>query len=128
MFHKKFNEKDIKFKNYQYNGETRSKFQTSIAELVKSLYPNYIILVDYPIGEKHLSLDIFLPRLNLAIEVDGRQHYKFNKFFHSDIRSFKRQKQNDQYKDNWCISNGIKLIRINNENITQQELFKKINE
>ena len=123
MFKKR--NKDIKFKKYRYNGESRSKFQKKITELIKEIYPTYEILTEYPIGFNKLKLDIFIPRIGMAVEADGPQHGKFNKFFHLDINGFKRQKQNDNDKEIWCIKNNIKLIRVKKE-VSKEELMNLI--
>jgi hypothetical protein len=45
------------------------------------------------------------------IEYDGKQHYEPNNYFGGED-SFKYTQQNDQIKNNYCINNNIKLIRI----------------
>lgn len=62
---------------------------------------------------KPLELDLYLPQLSLAIEIQGPQHFK-------DVYgSNARLKQNDQTKKDWCEKNGIKLIWMNWEGINQ---------
>lgn len=59
-----------------------------------------------------LKFDFFLPKHNILIEHDGRQHFDHNRFFHVDKESFKYQKEKDQTKNQYCLENHIKLIRI----------------
>jgi len=63
---------------------------------------------------KTLKLDFFLPELNTAIEFDGIQHSKPINHFGGKEAFLKRQLY-DLYKDQWCMDNCIKLIRINHE-------------
>lgn len=58
-----------------------------------------------------LPFDFYLPKLNICIEADGIQHIKAYKFFGGEEK-FKTLKKHDKIKDNYCLSNNIKLIRI----------------
>ena len=55
-----------------------------------------------------LPFDFYLPDYNLCIEFDGEQHYnpKFGK------ENFKKTREHDKIKNNYCKSNNIKLLRI----------------
>ena len=56
----------------------------------------------------------------MCIEYDGIQHFKAIECF-GGIKSFKEQKIKDKIKNNFCISNNIKLIRIRyDENILEK--------
>lgn len=57
-----------------------------------------------------LPFDFYLPDYNMCIEFDGKQHYISNKYFGED--SFQKLKINDEIKNNYCLSNNIRLIRI----------------
>lgn len=60
-----------------------------------------------------LSFDFYLEcdSLKIAIEFDGIQHYRPVKAFGGEER-FKIQKKRDSLKNEFCIKNNIKLIRI----------------
>lgn len=55
------------------------------------------------------SLDIYFPNLNIAIEYQGKQHYKPIEFFGGQER-FEYQKDSDKIKISLCEKNNIKLI------------------
>lgn len=59
----------------------------------------------------YLPFDFYLPNLNTCIEFDGVQHFGPNKFFDKTY-SFKDRKRNDKIKNDFCVENYIKLIRI----------------
>jgi very-short-patch-repair endonuclease len=63
-----------------------------------------------------LSFDFYLPKQNMLIEYDGRQHFMPVNFYGcSDEKAQKTyfdSKQNDAIKDKYCIENNIQLIRI----------------
>lgn len=58
-----------------------------------------------------LPFDFYLPKYNICIEFDGKQHYKLDSFNHrlSDLMD---RKYIDNIKTNYCKMNSIKLIRI----------------
>lgn len=59
---------------------------------------------------KKYRLDFFLPELNLAIEVQGEQHEKFNNFFYSSKLEFAKARGRDLLKKQWCDINNITMI------------------
>lgn len=72
------------------------------------------------IYKKPLIFDFWLPDFNLCIEYDGIQHYKPIKIFGGDD-ALNLQILKDNIKNEFCIINSIKLIRISYKD------FKKIN-
>jgi hypothetical protein len=60
-----------------------------------------------------LEFDLYLPKLNLAIEIQGPQH--FQEVYGCNARL----QENDQYKKNWCNAKHIKLVWMNWEGITK---------
>jgi hypothetical protein len=58
-----------------------------------------------------LRFDFYLPKLNVAIEVDGIQHRESVAMFGGD-KTFEYIKFLDSIKDKYCLDNGIKLIRL----------------
>jgi len=74
-----------------------------------------------------MTLDFYNANKKLAIEVDGNQHYKFNKFFHSNSRqNFLSQLQRDEKKEYFCEINQIRLVRILEKDILDQDLLKRL--
>lgn len=62
---------------------------------------------DSCINKRFLRFDFYLPKFNICIEYDGKQHFlKESKFYSEDIII------NDQIKNEYCIENNINLIRI----------------
>ena len=49
----------------------------------------------------------------VAIEVQGKQHYSFNKFFHANSRmNYLASIKRDSQKYQWLETNNIKLIEV----------------
>jgi len=61
--------------------------------------------------KKLLPFDFYIPSHNLCIEFDGKQHFESVDYFGGE-KHLKYIKNNDLIKTNYCISNGIKLLRI----------------
>lgn len=62
--------------------------------------------------DKHtLPFDFYIPSLTICIEYDGEQHFRQNRAWagRTDLSEVKRR---DKIKDDFCLSKGIKLIRI----------------
>jgi very-short-patch-repair endonuclease len=62
-------------------------------------------------SKKNLRFDFHLPNENLIIEYDGEQHFNINEFF-GGKEAFKKLKNNDKIKNDFCKENKINLIRI----------------
>ena len=70
--------------------------------------------VDYKHGvvlPNRLHLDFYLPKMKVAIEYNGAQHYRPVKWFGGQ-QSFKKQKERDRVKKEYCESHNIRLIII----------------
>jgi very-short-patch-repair endonuclease len=66
---------------------------------------------DTCVNIKQLPFDFYLPYYKTCIEYDGELHYKNVSIF-GGIKRLEQVKMNDDIKTKWCISNGVKLIRI----------------
>lgn len=76
------------------------------------------------------SLDFYLPDYNIAIECQGRQHFKEIGYFGGD-NGFKEGVKRDITKNQLCSDNGIKLIYVTNcinllDDIFKNEIFLDI--
>jgi very-short-patch-repair endonuclease len=63
-----------------------------------------------------LPFDFYLPKYNLLIEFDGRQHFNINTIFYTP-----KIKENDKIKTDFCEKYNFNLLRIKyNENIKEK--------
>lgn len=103
-----------------------------IQELVKKQiiiwFPEVKILENYrPKWLIGLEIDIYLPELNLAIEVNGLQHYiKTDNFFKTESQ-FEMQLIRDHIKKKILENEKIKLISVKQGSTMFKELAFKIN-
>ena len=73
---------------------------------------------------KCLPFDFYLPNHNICIEYDGQHHFIPISRFGGDL-NLKYTKFCDKIKDNWCLENNIKLIRISYKK--KNKIFKILN-
>lgn len=72
-------------------------------------------------NKKLLPFDFYLPVYNTCIEYDGEQHYKPVDYFGGES-GLQQRKNNDAIKTTYCISNGVKLLRIRYDQNVNVEL------
>lgn len=63
-------------------------------------------------GNRLLSYDHFLIKLNLLIEFQGMQHEKYIPGFHKSKKDFERQVEHDKRKKEYAKNNGINFLEI----------------
>jgi very-short-patch-repair endonuclease len=110
-----------------WDKKCRSKIQKKVKDL---LYPHWvadIVFEEMPVLGTRMTLDFYNANLKMAIEVDGNQHYQYNKFFHSNSRqNFLAQLQRDEKKEYFCEINQIRLVRILEKDTIDERLLKKL--
>lgn len=63
------------------------------------------------VDKKQLSYDFYLPKLNILIEYQGRQHYKPIDFFGGE-KTYRKQLRHDELKRAYAKEKGMELIEI----------------
>lgn len=58
-----------------------------------------------------LKFDFYLPDYNLCIEFDGIQHFEASDFYGGE-EALRKTQERDKVKDEYCIQNDIKMLRI----------------
>jgi hypothetical protein len=76
-----------------------SYIQSLVKRQIQEWFPNEEVFENYrPEWLIGLEIDIYLPNLNLAIEVDGLQHHFYSKHFHQYKADFEMQVIRDYVK------------------------------
>lgn len=82
------------------------------------------------VDKRKLPFDYYLPKYNLCIEVDGRQHDSPQKFYNCSEeearKDFLLRKKHDELKTKYCLDNGIELLRIKEKDIKRSNKYKEI--
>ena len=89
-----------------------SILQRQVYEWLIELYPNQEVVYEHPIGELGMRIDLFLPLIGLAIEIQGRQHREFTSFFHKDEIAWNQGKLYDKKKKEYLLSKGCTFVEI----------------
>lgn len=102
----------------------KSRGEEVLYTLLREVFPKAKIIRQYTIAGG-LSLDFYLPKLNIAYEFDGISHDKQIAFFHPEKIDFYMSLQRDQEKERLCEQLGINLIRINHSEELTEELVRE---
>lgn len=117
--------KVAKANRYRINWDSscRSKVQKKVKDLLKPYWQAHMVYEEFPVAGSKLTLDFFNASANIAIEVDGAQHYKYNKFFHGNNKNnFLNQLKRDDFKERFCEINGITLHRIRDDQDLEEQI------
>ena len=106
-----------KNKHREY-GYRRSKMETYIQKILTWLYPN--LDIKYNNNEAiGYELDIYIPNLKLAFELNGIFHYMI---VYKGQGCLERIQNNDRKKSQLCIENGIDLCVLD---VSKEKHFKE---
>lgn len=113
-----------KFKSVKIKNRIQSLGEFKVELYLKNKSIQYITEVQFkgcinPKTKRNLRYDFFIEKLGVCIEFDGEQHFKQIKEFDGDDNglAFRKRKELDKIKNNFCINNKIKLFRISYKDI-----------
>lgn len=110
-----------------WDGKSRSKVQFNTKQFLKKYWKNHIVYEEFPVFGSRLKVDIINATLKIAVEVHGKQHSSFNKFFHNDSRlNYLKSIKRDVAKEKWLSLNNFQLIEIYEDEVKDlsEEFFK----
>lgn len=81
-----------------------------------------------PITQCIMPYDFELTELNILIEVQGDQHYKYVEYFHGCIENFEYQQWKDEIKKENAEKHGYQLIYISYEDFSDDKYKTIIND
>lgn len=74
-----------------------------------------------------MYVDFYIKSLNVAVEYDGEQHFKYIPFIHRNYKNFFNQVCRDRLKDKQLAEHGIKIIRFKyDEPLSRSYIVNKI--
>ena len=118
--------KNLKKRIINWEASSRSKRQKAVKDFLKDYWFNHETFEEFPVVGTRLSLDFYNANKRVAVEVQGSQHTKYNKFFHGGHKSnYLEQLKRDQIKAEFCEVNDIILVEIYDSDIINKSLFKK---
>lgn len=111
IFEKIFFQKEKKRKKCE--NKTENKCRSIIEKIFNRPFPS--VRPDFlksPRTGKNLELDCYNSDLNIALEYNGVQHYKYSPYFHKSKKDFYSQVHRDDWKRKKCKEHNIVLLEI----------------
>jgi hypothetical protein len=109
-----------------WGGKSRSNMQYQVKQFLKQYWQFNVVFEEFPVLGSKMTLDFMNLTKRVAVEVQGKQHRAFNKFFHNNDRSkFLQQLHRDRDKEIFCERNEIELITIFDNDSLNSVLFEK---
>lgn len=100
----------VKQKDGKHESRCRQILEDIYGRKFESIRPDFL---KNPKTGRNLELDCYNADLRLALEYDGIQHSKYNKFFHrKGPQQFVDQAKRDLFKDKTVKKMGIDLVRV----------------
>jgi len=110
--HGKLVYKNVKSKLIDWRGKSRSKIQRKVKLFLKDYWENCIVYEEFPVYGSRMTVDIFNATKKIAIEVQGKQHNEFNKFFVKNNVNYLYSMERDLNKKKWLEDNDIQLVEV----------------
>ena len=112
----------------KWNKKSRSQIQFKVKQFLKPYWENQIVYEEFPVYGSKMKVDILNATKKIAIEVQGKQHTEFNKFFHKTRGNYLESIKRDHQKREWLKLNNFKLVEIEEEEIKKlsKSFFKSI--
>jgi hypothetical protein len=105
-----------------------SYIQNLVKKQIKEWFPDEELIENYrPDWLIGLEIDLYLPRLNLAIEVNGIQHYLNTGKFFKNNSQFEMQVIRDFVKERIILNESINFIKIRQGANLLNGLQKQVN-
>ena len=102
----------------KWKGKSKSKLQLTVKNFLEPFWKNQMIYEEFPVYGTRMKVDFINATKKIAIEVNGPQHSKFNKFFHNDSRAnYLQHIKRDLQKIQWLELNEFKIIELDTEDV-----------
>jgi len=112
----------------KWNVKRASDAQYRAKLFLKEFWEQDSVFEEFVIPGSRLRVDFINFTKKIAVEVSGRQHEEFNKFFHKNRIGFIKSVKRDFQKIKWLEINDIKLIEIYDHetfNLNKKEIEEK---
>jgi hypothetical protein len=96
-----------------WEDDSLSKFQWKVKQFLYKYWRSHVVLEEMTLAGTRMRLDFYNVTRGIAVECDGGQHNDPKHYYNNKSPSkFISQVKRDLEKEKWCELNGIKLIRI----------------
>lgn len=110
----------LSFKKYKIDWENSgaSKLERQFRDLIYPYWKNQIVLYQCFVPGSKLRLDFLNCNKRLCVEIDGKQHGTYVKFFHNNNRlNWMMAWKRDEDKQKWLEDNNIKFLALKQEDL-----------
>jgi hypothetical protein len=102
----------------KWDGSCRSNIQFKVKQFLKDYWKNQVVYEEFPVYGTRMKVDILNATKKIAIEVQGRQHSSFNKFFHNNSRlNYLESIKRDYKKRQWLKKNNFEVVEIEEDEV-----------
>ena len=111
-----------------WDSKSKSNIQFKTKQFLKPYWQNHIVYEEFPVYGTKLKVDFINATKRIAIEVNGTQHNKFNKFFHNNSRAnYLESIKRDVKKREWLELNNFLIVEIEQNEVDKlsKDWFKK---
>jgi len=115
--HGKLVYKSVGKKRIKWNKKSRSKLQTKAKDFFAKIWKKHIVFEEFPVYGTRMSVDFLNATKKIAVEVNGKQHSEYVKFFHGSRLDYFNSIKRDVKKAAWLEMNGFTLIEIDEEDV-----------
>ena len=103
-----------------WDKKSRSKIQFKTKQVLKEYWENHIVYEEFPVYGTRMKVDFLNATKKIAVEVNGRQHTSFNKFFHDNSRQkYLQSIKRDHKKLEWLEANDFAVLEIEENEVPQ---------
>ena len=104
-----------------------SMLQRLVTEAIHAWLPNAVLHENIrPVWLHGMELDVYIPILNIAIEIQGNQHYYWTPMLQKQCTEFTQQRWRDRRKQQICNQQRILLLTIRGEGSDLERLRRKV--
>jgi len=114
--------KNVGKKRIKWTKKSRSKLQTTVKNFLEEFWKTHIVFEEFPVYGTRMSVDFLNATKKIAIEVNGRQHSEYVKFFHGSRLDYFKSIKRDVQKAEWLEMNEYTLIELERKDVEKLSL------
>ena len=100
-----------------WDSSCKSKIQKKVKDFFRSHWENHIVYEEFPVFGSRLKVDLLNATKKIAVEIQGKQHTSYSKFFHCSRTGYWKSIKRDVTKENWLINNEFQLVEVNYDEV-----------
>lgn len=111
--------KNINKYKVKWDKPSKSKLQFAFKQLLKPLWIGHAVYEEFPVYGTLQRVDFINLTLNIAFEVNGKQHDVYTPHFHKNPQGFLKSLRLDKQKADWLELNDFRLIEVMEQDLNK---------